>query len=310
MLVEDTDRLVQFILDQDRDVLRELLTTNKSFVAYKTAAETKKKRSDELAKFEEEKAKNPEKFKSKTFKPPGKSVYESYGLSDFLMSSRRSCRPISARAFSRSPRGWWLIRRRSTTTSSIAASGFANDCWEASCRTSRSPSMRASTAPEKTLRERMAITQQEYCWKCHQLMNDVGYAFEQYDHFGRFRTAETVLDLEATAKNVDKKGKPLGPVTRDVALNTTGLIAFVADKSLEGPIENPVAYMKKLAGSEHVEQVFVRHAFRYWLGRNESPGDAASLQAAHRAYKESDGSMKALLTALLTSESFLYRVPK
>jgi hypothetical protein len=55
--------------------------------------------------------------------------------------------------------------------------------------------------------------------------------------------------------------------------------------------------------------VFVRHAFRYWLGRNESLGDAASLQAAHKAYKESGGSMRALITAILSSESFLYRVP-
>ena len=67
--------------------------------------------------------------------------------------------------------------------------------------------------------------------------------------------------------------------------------------------------MKRLAASERVEQVFVRHAFRYWLGRNESLGDAASLQAAHKAYKESGGSMRALITAILSSESFLYRVP-
>ena len=40
-----------------------------------------------------------------------------------------------------------------------------------------------------------------------------------------------------------------------------------------------------------------------------SLGDARSLQAAHRAYRESQGSMKALIAALLSSESFLYRVP-
>lgn len=311
VLVEDTDRLVQFILDQDRDVLRELLTTNKSFVAYKTAAETKKKRSDELAKFEEEKAKNPEKFKSKTFKPPGKSVYESYGLSDFPDEQPTEL-PADQRAGILTQPSWLVAHSTTFDNHVIHRGKWIRERLLGGVVPDIPITVDAQlpTAPEKTLRERMAITQQEYCWKCHQLMNDVGYAFEQYDHFGRFRTAETVLDLEATAKNVDKKGKPLGPVTRDVALNTTGLIAFVADKSLEGPIENPVAYMKKLAGSEHVEQVFVRHAFRYWLGRNESPGDAASLQAAHRAYKESDGSMKALLTALLTSESFLYRVPK
>jgi hypothetical protein len=35
-LVEDTDRLVEHILAKDKEVLRELLTTNQSFVAYKT----------------------------------------------------------------------------------------------------------------------------------------------------------------------------------------------------------------------------------------------------------------------------------
>lgn len=164
-------------------------------------------------------------------------------------------------------------------------------------------------APEKTLRERMNVTRQEYCWKCHQLMNNTGLPFEQFDHFGRFRTTETVLDPEATAKNVDKKNKPLGPGMRSVPLDTTGLIAHVGDPNLEGAVKDPVQLVKKLASSERVEQVFVRHAFRYWMGRNESPGDAVSLQAAHKAYKESNGSMKALITALLTSESFLYRVP-
>jgi hypothetical protein len=164
-------------------------------------------------------------------------------------------------------------------------------------------------APHKTLRERMAVTQEKYCWQCHRLMNDVGYPFEQYDHFGRFRTAERVLDTVATEKNKDPKGKPLGPVMRDAPLDATGLIAHVGDPALDGPVKNVTEYMKRLAGSERVEQVFVRHAFRYWTGRNESPGDAASLQAVHKAYRDSNGSMKALIVSLLSSESFLYRVP-
>ena len=141
-------------------------------------------------------------------------------------------------------------------------------------------------------------------------MNDVGYPFEQFDHFGRYRKTEAVLDLEATAKNVDKKGKPLGPVTRSVPVDASGLVALVGDASLEGPVENLAEYMQRLASSERVEQVFIRHAFRFWLGRNETLGDAGSLQTVHRAYRQSGGSMKALITALLTSESFLYRVPK
>jgi hypothetical protein len=56
-----------------------------------------------------------------------------------------------------------------------------------------------------------------------------------------------------------------------------------------------------------VRQVFVRHAFRYWMGRNETLDDASTLIDAERAYTDNGGSMKALLVSLLTSDSFLYR---
>ena len=63
----------------------------------------------------------------------------------------------------------------------------------------------------------------------------------------------------------------------------------------------------KLAGSERVRQVFVRHAFRYWMGRNETLADAPVLLAADRAYAKGGGSMRALLLSLLSSDAFLYR---
>ncbi len=56
-----------------------------------------------------------------------------------------------------------------------------------------------------------------------------------------------------------------------------------------------------------MRQVFIRHVFRYYLGRNESLADAKTLQDADRAYVESNGSYKALLVSLLTSDSFLKR---
>jgi hypothetical protein len=120
--------------------------------------------------------------------------------------------------------------------------------------------------------------------------------------------AERVLDPEATAKNVDPKGKPLGSVLRSVPADIRGGIEFVGEPGVEGDVRGAVEFMHKLAASERVEQVFIRHAFRYWLGRNETLGDAASLQAVHRAYRDSGGSLKALIAALITSDSFLYRV--
>ena len=62
-----------------------------------------------------------------------------------------------------------------------------------------------------------------------------------------------------------------------------------------------------MANSTHCEQVFVRYVFRFFLGRNETLGDAKTLQEAHKAYVQSDGSMEALVLSLLSSDSFLYR---
>ena len=61
------------------------------------------------------------------------------------------------------------------------------------------------------------------------------------------------------------------------------------------------------AKSDRVRQSFVRHAFRYWMGRNETLADSPTLMAADRAYAENGGSFRALLVSLLTSDSFLYR---
>jgi hypothetical protein len=138
--------------------------------------------------------------------------------------------------------------------------------------------------PGETLRHRMRVTLEQECWRCHQKMDPLGLPFESYTPVGLFRLFE--------------QGKPV---------DTSGEIIDSGEPALDGPVEDVFEMIRKLAASERVEQVFVRHAFRYWMGRNESLSDAPVLQAAHRAYRESGGSMKALLTALVTSDAFLYR---
>ena len=81
----------------------------------------------------------------------------------------------------------------------------------------------------------------------------------------------------------------------------------VNDFGLERKVNNAIELIKKLVESERTEQVFVRHAFRFWMGRNETLNDGPVLQEAYKAYKESGGSMNALLVSLLTSDAFLYR---
>ena len=139
--------------------------------------------------------------------------------------------------------------------------------------------------PKKSLRDRMRVTRQDYCWTCHKKMDPLGLPFEMYNHAGLYRT----LELN---KPVDTSGEVIE--------------SGVAD--LDGEVSNAIELIEKLANSRRAEQVFVRYAFRFWMGRNETINDAPVLQAAHRAYRESGGSMKALLISLLTSDAFLYRV--
>lgn len=138
--------------------------------------------------------------------------------------------------------------------------------------------------PHNTLRERMRVTQQTYCWTCHKKMDPLGLPFEMFNHAGLYR--ETELD------------KPV---------DTTGAIIDSGDPTLDGEVASAIELIQKLGESERAEQVFVRYAFRFWMGRNETLNDAPVLQTAYHAYKESGGSMNALLTALLTSDAFLYR---
>ena len=135
-----------------------------------------------------------------------------------------------------------------------------------------------------TLRERMHVTRAEECYKCHSKMNPLGLPFELYDHYGRLRFTELDKPVDTTSKVVN-----------------TGVAG------VDGEVESPFELIKRLANSKHCEQVFTRYVFRFFLGRNETLGDAKTLQEAHKAYVESDGSMKALVVSLLSSDSFIYR---
>ncbi|MDQ3621047.1 MAG: DUF1588 domain-containing protein [Verrucomicrobiota bacterium] len=297
-MISDTDQLILHIVEQDKDVLRELLTTPKSFANWAPPREDKKTRQ-----LDYKRAQQAHPVNDKGRKHPEAA----YGIEEWTPVQPVTL-PNDRIGILMQPS--WLV----------AWSGnFDNDPirrgrWvREQLLGGRVPDLPIGVAakvpdePETILRERLRVTRDEACWKCHSKMDGLGLPFEQFDHYGKFRTVEAVRDLEATQKNVDKKGKPLGPVLRDVALDTSGFISASGEAWFDGPVQNPVELVRRLADSARVRQVFIRHAFRYYLGRNESAGDAKTLQDADRAYIESGGSFKTLLVSLLSSESFLFR---
>jgi hypothetical protein len=138
-------------------------------------------------------------------------------------------------------------------------------------------------APGLTTRERFAEHAMNPCASCHRLMDPMGFAFENYDPIGAWRTMEQ-------GKKVDASG----------TLNlTAGDIKFT----------NAVELAKGLAVSSEVRECVATQWLRYFARRNDTAGDTASLQAAGEAFAKSSYDLRELLVALTRTRAFTHRSP-
>jgi hypothetical protein len=158
--------------------------------------------------------------------------------------------------------------------------------------------------PHRTFRERVeSVTQKGECWKCHQHMNPLGFPFEVFDDFGRYRRDEP---LEYPEQLISESGNR-ADIFKTRSVSTLGELRGTGDPELDGEIQDPFDLIDRLARSERVRQSIIRHAFRFFMGRNELLSDSRTLIDADNAYVDSGGSFRAVVIALLTSDSFLYR---
>ena len=263
-LVTDTDQLIRYILKQDKDVLTELLTTRLSFVNYRVDQ------------------------RGKAYPARGNDrVHESYSLP--VDWKWRSDQPLQLPAHQR--RGIltqpsWLVAHSDNFDNHVIRRGKWIRERLLGGTIPDLPITVDAQLPEderKTLRQRLEVTRQEYCWKCHQRMNPLGLPFERYDHFGRYRLKEI-----------------------GVAVDTSGAIDRTVSE-LNGNVKDPFELIERLASSDLARQVFIRHVFRFFLGRNETIDDGPSIVRADRAYLEKQGSFNELIVSILSSDAFLYR---
>ena len=166
--------------------------------------------------------------------------------------------------------------------------------------------------PHKTLRQRMENrTGDSYCWRCHQKMDPLGFSLENYDDFGRYRTLENLehpdnLIKEAKREERNYFGASLA-VYKTLPVDARGVLKGTDDPKLDGEVKDAFDLIDRLAKSAKVRQSIIRHAFRYFLGRNETLSDSKTLMDAEKAYLENDGSFDEVIVSLLTSDSFIYR---
>ncbi len=257
-LVHDTQRLIELIVTEDKDVLRRLLTTDRTYIA------------------------------SQVVNGVPSRNHRIYNLPDDL-KWRPGLIPLAAeeRAGILTHPAWLVAHSGNFDTDPVRRGKWILEHLLGGTVPDLPVTVCAFVPPDetKTLRERFEVIRNKaYCWNCHQQMNPIGMSFEAYDHFGRYRLKEL-----------------------DRPVDMTGAVVDIGDPSVDGPVSSPVELIHRLAKSKRAQEVFVRYAFRFFLGRNETVRDAKTLQEASQAYTASGGSMKALVVSLLSSDSFLYR---
>lgn len=133
-------------------------------------------------------------------------------------------------------------------------------------------------------RERLAMHRAApACAACHALFDPLGFAFEQYDGIGLWRTTDAGKAIDATGEIVSIDG-------------------------LSGTFSGAIELVDRIAPSKHVRECVAKEYFRYAFGRAEDPTqDQCTLEALVSSLMANGGSFKQLLTTLAQTDPFLYR---
>lgn len=132
-----------------------------------------------------------------------------------------------------------------------------------------------------TMRQRMEEHDKNPCaGSCHQIIEPLGFAFEEYGGIGEFRTTDNHAPVDSS-----------GTIWLD---------------GRSHPYRDAPELVRLLAASPTVQSCFATQWLRYGFGRAETPADRASINAAAGALASS-GDMRELILALAKSRTFLYR---
>lgn len=114
------------------------------------------------------------------------------------------------------------------------------------------------------------------CAACHEAMDPLGYAFEHFDQYGRYRTHENGLPIDASAE-------------------------------LDGEVADGAAgFLDVLDGRSDMVSCLVRGLFRHATGHLEEAGEDASLYDVDTAFIGSGLRLQEALVGIATADAFLF----
>ncbi len=127
------------------------------------------------------------------------------------------------------------------------------------------------------------ILAQKDCAGCHELMNPIGYGFENFDPMGRWRPSEF-------GELIDPSGWITG-LPGDPTFNNAAELATI------------------LADSDEVRRCVATHWLRYALQRKEITADADALAEINQKFEDAGYDIRELILAVALSPAFRSRVP-
>jgi hypothetical protein len=122
------------------------------------------------------------------------------------------------------------------------------------------------------------------CAVCHDSMDALGGAFEEFDAIGRFRTKDGT-------QPVDSSGQLTGTAHED------------------GPVPDAKGLAHRLAAADEVRACVARQWYRFLFGRVESGADDATVVSALSAFRSAGYRIPDLLVAYTGTRNFRYRTP-
>jgi hypothetical protein len=130
-----------------------------------------------------------------------------------------------------------------------------------------------------TARERFSKhSSQAVCRSCHQFLDPIGFALENFDPVGQYRTEEDGVTIDAT-----------------------GVIP-----GAETPITSAVDLAEWLAETSDAQSCFALHWLEFAQGRTMGRGDECTRAAVNTAFEESGYDVKEMLLSLTQTDAFLY----
>jgi hypothetical protein len=140
------------------------------------------------------------------------------------------------------------------------------------------PPFTPTTTPREWAFARMA---KPVCGACHQMIDHVGFGFENFDPIGKWRTTDRGKPVDATGK--------------------------LEGSDVDGPFDGVVELGKKLAESKNVSDCVATQWFRFAAGRSESDRDSCSVDTLKAALSRSGGDLRELFVAYSQTDAFLFR---